>query len=351
MTDVATLAGQVSEACAHKRPLCLQGGGSKAALLGRDCEGDALSTRELTGVVNYEPGELVISVRAGTTVRELEEVLAAENQYLPSATPHFDGTATLGGSLACNLSGHTRPWGGSLRDLVLGTELINGKGETLRFGGRVMKNVAGYDVSRLQAGALGTLGLITEVTLKVLPLPETEVTLVHECEAPRALEIMLQRGAEPSPLAGACWFDGRLFLRLAGAEPAVKRAAVDWGGETTADEAPWRALSDMSLAFFQCDEALIRLSLPVTSSLALSESRLLIDWGGAQRWVYAADTMPEWFENAARENGHAWSFRGGDRKAETAPPLSPQLQRMHRQIKQAMDPAGILNPGRLYSWL
>jgi len=350
MTDVATLAATVAHAHADRTALRIRGGDSKRQLLGRQCDGETLSTEDLTGIVDYEPGELVISARAGTPVADIDAVLATENQYLPSSTPAFDGKATVGGSVACNLSGHTRPWGGSIRDLVLGTEVINGKGEVLRFGGRVMKNVAGYDVSRLQCGALGTLGVITEVTLKVLPLPETETTLVYECDAANGLERMIKHAREASPMAGACWFDGRLYLRLAGAQPAVARATRDWGGDIVTEGQPWQLLSDMSLDFFRRDLPLIRLSLPVTSQLGLEESPLLINWGGAQRWVYA-DNDASWFDLAAREGGHAWSFRGGDRFAETAPSLTAPVQSMHQRVKQALDPAGILNPGRLYSWM
>ena len=362
MTDSAALAAMVADACADKRPLCLAGGGSKSGLLGRDCSADALPLASNRGIVDYEPGELVITARAGTSIDELTSTLAAERQYLPCTTPGFAGQATLGGSLACNLSGYTRPWGGSLRDLVLGTELINGKGEVLHFGGRVMKNVAGYDVSRLQAGALGTLGVITEVSLKVLPLPETETTLCYQVSAPDALDMMLQRGREPYPLAGACWFDGRLHLRLAGSAAAVDSARAEWGGDIL-DTGPWADLNAFKLAFFDQQAPLLRLSLPPTSRLGLDQEQLLLDWGGAQRWVYAGEGVGEgvgegtekdasaWQRLAADEAGHAWLYRGGDRSTETAPPLPPLLKALHQRLKQAMDPAGILNPGRLYSWL
>jgi glycolate oxidase FAD binding subunit len=283
-------------------------------------------------------------------VDELAETLAGENQCLPCATPGFDGKATLGGSLACNLSGHTRPWAGSLRDLVLGASIINGKGEALRFGGQVMKNVAGYDVSRLQAGALGTLGVITEISFKVLPVPESETTLAYDCSAADALDTMLQRGIEPYPLAGACWFDGSLYLRLAGAAAAVNRAVTDWGGDRIDGTGPWPDLNAFALPFFESSAPLVRLSLPATSRLALDQDPLLLDWGGAQRWVHS-DDVSAWARSADIEGGHAWQFRGGDRSGETAPPLSPALKALHRQLKQAMDPAGILNPGRLYGWL
>ncbi len=349
--DSAALSSAVAEAYADKRPLCVQGGGSKTRLLGRDCDAEVLSLAEHRGVVDYTPGELVVTARAGTPIAELTGILAGENQYLPCLTPDFDGKATVGGSLACNLSGYTRPWAGSLRDLVLGTGLINGKGEQLRFGGQVMKNVAGYDVSRLQAGALGTLGVITEVSLKVLPLPETSITLAYDCSAPDALDTMLRRAVEPSPLAGACWFDGRLYLRLAGAAAAVQRTSSDWGGDVVEDGAPWTELNAFALPFFDRDDPLMRLSLPPTSRLGLEAEPLLLDWGGAQRWLYAGEEVANWAESAAAEGGHAWVFRGGDRSAETAPPLTPALQSLHQRLKQAMDPAGILNPGRLYGWL
>lgn len=352
MPDQSTaLAETVAQACATGRQLYITGGNSKSGLLGRRCDADTLSVAGHTGVVDYHPGELVLTARAGTPIAELNALLAAEGQCLSCETPDFAGRATLGGSLACNLSGPARPWSGALRDLVLGVRLINGKGEQLRFGGQVMKNVAGYDVSRLQAGALGTLGVITEVSLKVMPQPEHCLTLAYEMPVREALARMLRHAAEPRPLTGACWFDGRLYLRLAGARAAVAHTAQHWGGEQLPGDTPWNALRETAVSLFDGDAPLYRISLAPHSELGLEADGLMLDWGGAQRWVPAENGGAELAMAATAAGGHAWLYRGGDRSAETAPALAPALQALHQRVKQALDPAAVLNPGRLYSWL
>ena len=347
MGDISTqLAHTVAEAYRARTPLKIRGGGSKADVLGRDVEGTPLDIAEHSGVIDYNPAELVLTARAGTPIAEINKLLGEQGQQLPPETPALAGKATLGGSLACNHSGPARPWQGSLRDMVLGTRLINGRGEQLRFGGQGMKNVAGYDVSRMQAGALGTLAVITELSLKVLPRPETTKTLAYSLSAHDALDVMRQRATEPRPLNAACWFEGTLYLRLSGAKAAVESTAQLWGGDSV-EQPPWQAIADGELPCLNQAGSLYRLSVPTGSALALSDS-VLIDWGGAQRWVY---DQPEIVEAAVSERGHAWLYRGGDRKNETAPPLTRTQRQLHTALKNAMDPEGILNPGRLYSWL
>jgi glycolate oxidase FAD binding subunit len=338
----------VAEAAASQQPLRLCGSGSKA-FLGRQATGTALDVTGHCGVVNYEPRELVVSVRAGTRLAELEALLAGEGQMLPFEPPHFGPHATLGGSAASGLSGPRRPYAGALRDFVLGVTLINGRGERLHFGGEVMKNVAGYDVSRLMAGAMGTLGLLLEVSLKVLPLPETESTLVQECSQARAIEQMNRLAGMPLPLSGAVYDGLKLYLRLSGSEAGVAAAQAQLGGELLAEsERFWRRVRELEHPFFDSERPLWRLSVaPGAAPLELS-GKQFIDWGGAQRWLVTDQPAERLRELAVQHGGHAQLFRGGDRSGPVNQPLPAALLQLHRQLKQAFDPAGIFNPGRLY---
>ncbi|MBE9537516.1 MAG: glycolate oxidase subunit GlcE, partial [Proteobacteria bacterium] len=242
------LVSAVAQALNNKTALEICGGNSKSHILGRKPSTgntDKLQLSGHTGIVDYHPAELVLTARAGTPISDINTVLAAEGQMLSFEPPVYGGAATLGGTLACNMSGPARPWSGSIRDMVLGVQLINGRAELLNFGGQVMKNVAGYDVSRLQAGALGTLGVLTQISLKVLPLHEHSLTLCYELDAQAALELMNTRCAQAKPLSGAYWAEGTLFLRLSGAENAVVQAAKHWGGEpVSAATGLWRQLRE-----------------------------------------------------------------------------------------------------------
>ncbi|MDO8863066.1 glycolate oxidase subunit GlcE [Haliea sp. E1-2-M8] len=353
MTDlIETLCDRVRSARAAGTPLRIRGGDSKRQWLGRPCaEENILDLAQHRGVVAYEPGELVLVARAGTPIAELTEVLAAEHQVLAFEPPAGGGRATLGGTLASNCSGPARPWSGAVRDAVLGVKLLTGQGECLNFGGRVVKNVAGYDVSRLQAGALGSLGVIAEVSLKVMPAPEATRTLALERDAEAALADMSRYARESTPLTGACWLQGRLFLRLSGAAAAVEASARRWGGDTvTAKDAPWHALGEFAAGAQAAAKPLWRVSLAGNAPLPSGAMPLLIDWAGALRW-FAADGFDA-FRYAGDHGGHAalwWPPAGWE--DETAQPLSPTLQSLHQQLKMAFDPDRILNPGRLYSWL
>ncbi|KZX58772.1 glycolate oxidase subunit GlcE [Halioglobus sp. HI00S01] len=334
----------VVEAASDQRPLRITAGGTKTHAVGRDCEGTPLNVGGHTGIIDYQPSELMLQARAGTPVAELAAAVASEGQVLPFEPPRYGGNATLGGTLACNLSGPGRPWLGSIRDATMGVGLINGRGEQLALGGKVMKNVAGYDASRLQAGALGCLGLITDVTLKVVPAPEQTLTLTFEMDAQQALQTMSEKAATPRPLTAACWLDGRLYLRLAGAASAVQATAASWGGETLTAEHPfWADLRDMSLPFFKGDQPLWRQSTRATEPLQ-AETGCLIDWAGQQRWYRSSDAP-------AVEAGHVVLFAGGDRNTEVRGELDPVQQRLQLRLKQTFDPQGIFNPGRLYSWM
>ncbi len=231
MADICDQIIESIEAARRNRePLSIVAGASKR-FLGRTSNGSPLEVAAHEGIVSYEPGELVLAARAGTRLTEIEATLAERGQALQFEPPSFDGAATIGGTLACNMSGPARPWSGSVRDAVLGIELVTGRAERLRFGGRVMKNVAGFDVSRLQAGALGAFGVITEVSLKVLPRPRHTVTLVRALDAADAIVHMNKLAGTAKPMSGACWHDGSLYVRFSGAESAVEAAAGQRGGE------------------------------------------------------------------------------------------------------------------------
>lgn len=336
----------------RQSPVYITAGGSKRHMLGRHCDAEELDVSAHRGIVDYQPGELVITARAGTPLTELVATLRAQNQMLSFEPPLFNGRATLGGTLACNLSGPARPWGGSIRDMVLGVQLINGMCERLDFGGKVMKNVAGYDVSRLQAGALGTLGVLSEISLKVLPQPQKTRTLCYAMAAADAVATMNRRAGEPKPLSGAFWLDGQLYLRLSGAASAVDSTARQWGGDRVEGAgALWDALREMTLPFFAGGAPLWRFSVQSTARPVLDLGPTLIDWGGAQRWVRGEHAREQLDRIAAGARGHVTLFRGGERRGEVRAPLSTAEQQLQQRLKHAFDPDGILNPGRLYGWL
>ena len=345
---------RVIEAFADATPLRPEGGGSKS-FLGASAVGEPLSLREHSGIITYEPRELVIRARAGTPLAEIDQALAEHRQMLAFEPPAFGSDATIGGTIACGLSGPRRPWVGSARDFVLGVRIVNGRGDALHFGGEVMKNVAGYDVSRLMVGAFGTLGVILDVSLKVLPRPECELTLTQSRDQSDALRIM-NASARLAPLSAACWHDGLLSIRLSGAESAVIAAADSLGGDCVADgDAFWVAVKEHRHAFFQPalagESPLWRLSVaPTSAPLALSGAQF-IDWGGAQRW-WLSDAPAERIRAVAESaGGHAIRFRGGAGDTAVFHPLPTPLMALHKRLKQAFDPGRILNPGRQYAEL
>ena len=458
-----TLAARVASAQAEGRPLRIQGGGTKT-WLGRAVDGEPLAVAGHRGILSYEPTELVITARAGTPLAEIQAALAERGQWLAFEPPHFSpatgltddpldpgacagargkaiggadagagdkadggldvgaggnadggadagrhpnanagslpGKATLGGTLACGLSGPARPYSGAVRDFVLGVRLINGKGEVLRFGGEVMKNVAGYDLSRLMAGAQGTLGVLLEVSLKVLPRPAVELTLVFDLSPAEAIRRFNQWAGQPLPMSAACHDGERAYVRLAGNEAAVRAARARLGGEVLDDRMLagkgmansdfWRDVRELRHPFFQAGAApLWRLSLPPTAPLDPRLGYQFIDWGGAQRWVHSEE--PLW-PVAQAAGGHASCYglrfgraaqavsagclasavsmadavnaehaepavgpniaeRGPESITEVFQPLPPALLALHRRLKAALDPRGILNPGRLYAEL
>jgi glycolate oxidase FAD binding subunit len=340
----------IRDAAARRVPLRLRGGGSKD-FLGNAPHGALLDTRSYAGIVDYEPAELVLTARCGTPLAEIENALDEKGQCLPFEPPHF-GAATFGGCLGAGLSGPRRMSAGAVRDFVLGVKLVDGQARELDFGGRVMKNVAGYDVSRLAVGSLGTLGLIAEASVKVLPKPEHELTLAFPLGQAEAIETMNRRAGQPLPISASAWHDGVLRVRLSGAEPAVRAAAAQLGGDKRDDgHAFWRGLREQTDRFFEGPLPLWRLAVPSTTPPLGIQGSQLIEWGGAQRWLKTEASAPGVREAAKRAGGHATLFRGLDKSAGAFAPLDEVLSRLHRALKAEFDPAGILNPGRLYAGL
>lgn len=348
---IADLQDRVRSAAAAQQPLCIVGGNSKRHV-GREPAGEPLDVSAYSGVVDYQPSELVVTVRAGTTISDLRNVLAGESQKLASEPPEFGGRATVGGTLACNLSGPSRPWQGSIRDHVLGVRIINGKGEHLRFGGQVMKNVAGYDVSRLMAGAMGTLGILTEITLKVVPRPEATATLRRPCDASDGLRAMNGLCRTPLPMTGACWYDGDLYVRLAGPASVVAAAANRIEGSVLPDDAGfWIELREMKLPFFEAAKDLWCLSLRPSHAHFLDDANWLLDWRGARRWLAKRCDRDSLADSVGDAGGEIWQLRGAGAGAEVFPARSEAYRRTLLQLKHALDPDAIFNPGRLYSWM
>ncbi len=348
---------QVQDAFDKKTALNIIGGNSKPFYGRADAfaaSAEALDISGHLGVLNYEPTELVITARAGTPLQYIENLLEENGQMLPFEPPAFADNATIGGTIACNLSGPRRAYTGAARDFLLGCKIINGKGEILSFGGEVMKNVAGYDVSRLMAGAMGTLGVLLEVSLKVLPKPEMESTQLFQCSAVEALEKIHGWSQTPLPLSASSYHDSILRIRLSGATEAVKAAKDTVSGETMAEaEQYWQQLKEQRLDFFTGDKPLWRISLASDSeSIGLAEGYddeddCLYEWGGALRWL-KCDAPAEMIQLAAAElDGHASLFRH-DGHSSVFQPLTPGLMRIHQNLKQAFDPENILNPGKLY---
>ena len=344
-------AAHIRDAAQNRRPLRVRGGGTKD-FYGAATSGEILDTRACAGIVAYEPTELVVTARCGTRLAELESTLGANGQMLAFEPPHFGAAATLGGCVAAGLSGPRRASAGALRDFVLGVRVIAGQGRLLSFGGQVMKNVAGYDVARLLAGSLGTLGVIVEVSLKVLPRPVEECTLRLEMPESRAIEAMNRWAGQPLPISATAWQSGFLAVRLSGAASALREAASRLGGERkdgAAMQAFWEGIREQTDAFFAGADPLWRVSVPtMTPPLALPGAQL-IEWNGGLRWLRTNASAFEVREAAHKARGHATVFRGSDRSAAVFSALLPATARLHRELKAVFDPAGILNPGRLHA--
>ena len=353
MTDIsAQLMAQVADARSQKTPLKIVGGNSKSGVLCRQVSGTLLHLSKHQGIVSYDPTELVLTARAGTTLVEIEKVLREQGQMLPFEPPHLGDGATIGGTLACNLSGPVRPFAGSVRDMALGVRLINGRAQHLRFGGEVMKNVAGYDVTRLQAGALGSLGVLTEVSLKLLPLNERVMTLTFELSQSAAIKKMAALTNSAQAVSGAAWSKGTLYMRLSGTNNGVEATHKLWGGEILpSDTNFWSDLREQKLAFFSGNHVLWRFSIKPTAPVLLDDNDMLLDWGGGQRWLRGDHDLADLEKIAVKAAGHVTLFKGGNRQKEVRPALSKTHKKLHQSLKQAFDPDGILNPGSLYGWM
>lgn len=366
---------RIRAAVADQTPLRIRGGGSKD-FYGPALQGEVLETAALRGVRNYEPSELVVTVGAGTPLAELEALLAEQGQCLPFEPPHFAWSgaraATVGGMVASGLAGPARASVGGVRDYVLGVQLINGKGELLTFGGQVMKNVAGYDVSRLMVGSMGTLGLITEVSLKVLPRSPAEATLCFELSQHQALEQLHTWGGQPLPLNASCWVRDDtpvggardlLFVRLRGAVAAVQAACqrmlADQRGyrmDNAQAEADWALCRNQQLPFFlqtpSSEKVLWRLSVGQTTPVLDLPWAQMVEWHGGLRWLWAPPSAAQQLHAVARHHGgHATLFVAGQvGTAGTEGVLAPRNaaeQAIEARLKTSFDPHGIFNPGRL----
>ncbi|NWG31628.1 MAG: glycolate oxidase subunit GlcE [Rhodocyclaceae bacterium] len=331
-------------------PLCIRGGGSKD-WYGNAPRGEVLETRGHAGIISHEPSELVITARCGTPLAEIEAALAEKGQCLPFEPPRFSAESTIGGVVAAGLSGPRRASAGALRDYLLGVKLLDGRGHELVFGGQVMKNVAGYDVARLMAGSLGTLGLLLEVSLKVMPLPAACATLQLPMPQAEALERLKRWAGQPLPIVASCWQDGVLTLRLSGARAAVEAAKEKVGAGDTAPESFWDDLRDQRLPFFAA-ETLWRLSLPPTTPPLDLPGEQLIEWRGGLRWLKSDAPAETIRAAAASAGGHATLWRAPDelkQRVGAFAPLPAPLMMLHKNLKAVFDPRGIFNPGRLYA--
>ncbi|HSQ68792.1 MAG TPA: glycolate oxidase subunit GlcE [Steroidobacteraceae bacterium] len=341
------LVERVREAAAHGATLRVHGGDSKR-FYGRQVEAEALDVSAHRGVLRYDPAELVVTARAGTRLDEITELLAASGQRLPFEPPQFTPSATLGGMVAAGLAGPARASAGAVRDHLLGVRILTGDGRVLRFGGEVIKNVAGYDVARIMAGSLGTLAVLLEVSLRVVPRPMGELSICLEASEEAALGRLTEWSRMPLPLTASCWFDGVLTLRLEGSPAALARMHRQLGGTALGDGAAfWRNLREQTHAFFDPERSLWRLSLPPGTPALASAGAALIEWNGMQRWCLGAD-RESCRRIAAEHGGFATAFRGAQGDAEVFEPLTAALGRLHASLKRVFDPQGVLNPGRMY---
>ena len=345
------LQNQVVEAMAAKQKLYISGGGSKGFMLGEG-QGVALNLAEHGGITAYNPTEMVLTARAGTSIAEIKRVLGEQGQMLPSESPAFDGVATLGGTVATSFCGPRAVFAGSMRDIVLGCKMLNGKGEVLSFGGQVLKNVAGYDISRLLVGSYGMLGAILEVSMKVLPRPAAEITLAFEKASwQQALAFSNELIRAALPVSAACYYDGLLRVRISGNETTVKNVSAALGGEVV-DNKFWTQLGNLKLAFFADDKrSLWRLNVPATTPELALEGSWLTDWNGAQRWYRGLEPAEQVRSLCHAAGGQATYITGGSESVATFQPLESHLMEWQRRLKTAFDPHGLFNSNVMYAGL
>jgi glycolate oxidase FAD binding subunit len=343
-----SLQQQVQESIAGSCPLNIVGGGSKN-FLGLISDAAPLDVGAHRGIISYEPTELVITARAGTPLGEIETLLAEHRQSLPFEPPRHSPGATIGGAVASALSGPARPFAGAVRDYVLGCKVINGHGQVLQFGGQVMKNVAGYDVTRLMTGARGTLGVLLDVSIKVLPVTEQQVTIESSLDLADALATMLTMKGSNYPVTAACYHEGRLSLRLSGSETGLLPVIADIKGDRV-DNGVWDQLRDQRHPYFDTD-TLWRLAVPAGTPALDIDGDWLYDWAGEQRWLKTSANAADIRESVARHGGHAQLYKAPRELQQSAGvehPLTKKISQLHTDIKHSFDPHGIFNPGRLY---
>jgi len=349
MPDISLeLQQKVQQACSQKQAVAIHGNHTKA-FLGNACQAEPLDVSGHQGILHYEPTELVITARAGTLLSDIVKTLADNGQMLAFEPPSYAANATLGGTLACNLSGPRRPYCGAARDYMLGCRIINGQGQILSFGGEVMKNVAGYDVSRLMTGAFGTLGILLEVSLKVLPKPAAEWTFKQDINLQQAMQNLTLWRRQPLPITATCHDTEYLYYRLSGTEGSITQAHHKMGGEQIKEgDHFWERIKEHRHAFFDTQSPLWRLSVPATANLADLKGKTLLEWGGAQRWLVSQMTPEKLRQTVSAAGGHATLYRGMPEYQQRLHPLDAALQALHKRIKQAFDPDCLLNPGRMF---
>lgn len=348
--NIQSLCSTIEDAYHNKQPLGIHGGGSKA-FYGNQINAEPIITSSLNGIIEYEPSELYITALAGTPLAIIEQTLNERNQMLSFEPPHYTSNATIGGSVACGLSGPRRPYADAIRDCILGTHIINGKGEHLTFGGKVMKNVAGYDVSRLMCGAFGTLGLITQVSIKVLPKPNAEITLTFEFSEQQAKQKIQSWLQNLTPLTASYFNNNQLWIRLSGLENTVTKLQQQLGGEAITCQASfWANIKNHQADFFTDNTPLWRCIVPHnTAAITLAGPRCF-EWNGGLQWIKTDASTQEIFQKCTSLKGHATLFRSETKPIDCFSPMNAYLKQLHLNLKQAFDPAGILNPGRMYSW-
>jgi glycolate oxidase FAD binding subunit len=337
----------VTQACKDRTPLRITAGDSKS-FYGRSVDGKEISITDHNGIIEYRASELVLTARSGTKLSEIEAALAENKQMLAFEPPVHNPTSTLGGSIATGLSGPRRPFAGAARDFVLGTTIINGKGERLKFGGQVMKNVAGYDASRLMVGAQGTLGILLDISIKVLPKPESELTLCFDQDFEQAHNNLRNWVLQGHPISASCYYDKQLFIRLSSTENSTKKSHELIGGDEHANDL-WPSLRHQTHDFFSQHKNIWRVSVPPSTGSISTEQPQLIEWNGALRWIASDEDL---FTEAKDAGGHASRYPLGVKHAENIfQPLTPAMLALQQRIKKSFDPENILNPGRLYSEL
>jgi glycolate oxidase FAD binding subunit len=346
-TDIeAELATQVAAVAATGGAVEILGSGSKR-FYGEPVEALALEVAGHSGVIDYDPAELVITLRAGCRLGEVEALLTRNRQMFGFEPPHFGADATIGGMVASGLAGPRRAFSGSVRDFVLGAKILDGRGEVMQFGGRVIKNVAGFDVSRMFAGSLGTLGVILEVSIRVVPMYETEATLAFRHDsAEEHIRWINQLGSEPYPISASLWSGGTSQLRLSGSEQGVRHARGQLGGD--AIEPQWDGIREQGHEFFEPGQPLTRISLPSACDDISSQAPQMIEWGGAQRWLCGDVDAIALRQQVQPLGGSVCAFRGHSASVPVFQQPAPVLLKLQRGIKSSFDPAGIFNAGRLY---